>query len=127
MATCLVIEDGLDGEPHLALVGVVEVADVLDLLLEPPVVLLLDLAPDLLLVLHLLGGGDGLPVQALQPLDEAAPHQKYQNGHNYHEHPPRLLMVDADSPVVNQGLNQGRLGRLQVGKGSEMSSLLHYK
>ena len=74
LATCLVIEDGLDGEPHLALVGVVEVADVLDLLLEPPVVLLLDLAPDLLLVLHLLGGRDGLPVQGLQPLDEAAAH-----------------------------------------------------
>ena len=39
------------------------------------------------------------------------------HGHSCDGDPPGLLMVDADSPVVYQGLNQGRLGRLQVGKG----------
>ena len=54
----------------------------------PLVVFLLDLSPDLVLVHHLLGGGDGLKVQGGQAVDE-----------------PGLLLLNGDPGIVLLGVD----------------------
>ena len=54
----------------------------------PLVVFLLDLSPDLVLIDHLLGGGDGLEVQVGQAVDE-----------------PCLLLLDGDPGIVLLGVD----------------------
>ena len=63
---------------------------------SPQLVFIHDLVPDLVLIDHLLGGGDGL---------------KLEGGEALHE--PGLLLLDGDPGIVLLGVNQSGLGILK--------------
>ena len=65
---------------------------------SPQLVFIHDLVPDLVLIDHLLGGGDGL---------------KLEGGEALHE--PGLLLLDGDPGIVLLSVNQSGLGILNKG------------
>ena len=70
LTTNLPVVDTLDRGPHFPQLRVIKMTHLLNLLLEPLVVLLLDGSSDLLLVNHLLLGGVLLPLQGAQLVQE---------------------------------------------------------
>merc|ERR1712227_28719 len=95
------IKNTFDRLCHVPFIGFVKVTNLLLFNLQSLVVLLLDLSPDLVLIHHLLGGGDRLEVEVGQAVNE-----------------PGLLLLDGDPGIVLLGVNQGRLSatsaRLEV-------------
>merc|ERR1719350_1434766 len=85
------IKNTFDRLCHVPFIGFVKVTNLLLFNLQSLVVLLLDLGPDLVLIHHLLGGGDRLEVEGGQAVNE-----------------PSLLLLDGDPGIVLLGVNQGR-------------------
>merc|ERR1719350_1949926 len=85
------IKNTFDRLCHVSFIGFVKVTNLLLFNLQSLVILLLDLGPDLVLIHHLLGGGDRLEVEGGQAVNE-----------------PSLLLLDRDPGIVLLGVNQGR-------------------